>query len=261
MPEELPPGLARYRRQIALPEIGPEGQARLGRTAVLLVGAGGLGSAAGFYLAAAGFGKIVIVDPDRVALDNLNRQILYAASDLGHSKAQVAARRLGDFNPDLTLVPLTLALDRSNAAALAAEADLIVDGLDSFAARLVLAEAAQAADRPLVHAGIRGWQGQVATLRPPATPCLACLCPRDPAAADAAQSRPVLGAVAGLAGAIQAAEAVKLATGAGRPLHGRLLRFCALTMRFDETPFRGRADCPRCGDAVRSRTVPKSRPV
>jgi len=237
----------RYARHLVLREIGGPGQQALKAARVLLVGAGGLGAPAALYLAAAGVGHIGLVDPDTVSLSNLQRQVLYGAADLDASKVAIAARRLGELNPHVVIEPIPRRLDEANAGALVAPYDLVLDGTDDFATRFAVNAACVAAGKTLVSGAIGRWTGQVAVLA--GRPCYRCLVPEIPPDAETCATVGVIGALAGVIGAMMALEAVKLITKAGEPLLGRLLIYDALaaetrTLRLPPDPL-----CPVCGKA------------
>lgn len=241
---------ARYARQLALPEIGPEGQARLRAGRVLLVGAGGLGSAAGLYLAAAGVGVLGIVDGDRVELSNLQRQVMFTTADIGRPKAEAAAERLRALNPDTAVEARPERLTAANGRALAAAFDCVIDATDNFASKFLIADCCHAAGTPCVHGGILGFAGQAMTVLPGRTACYRCVFGSPPPEVPG-EPRGPLGAVPGIIGAVQAAEAIKFLTGAGTLLAGRLLIVDALSMRMRTVVVRRSGDCPLCGGGCR----------
>ncbi|MBV8784402.1 MAG: molybdopterin-synthase adenylyltransferase MoeB [Gammaproteobacteria bacterium] len=240
--------LARYQRHLALPELGREGQERLKGARVLIVGAGGLGSPAALYLAAAGCGTLGLIDDDRVELSNLQRQILFEAADLGAPKAQVGAARLKRLNPDISVTAHALRLAAGNARELFAGYDLILDGSDRLPTRYLVNDACVLLGKPLVSAAIHRFEGQLLTYLPGRGPCYRCLFPHAAAAAlpSCAQAG-VLGVLPGVLGALQATEAIKLIAGIGTPLTGRLLTYDALALRFAEFELPRRSDCAVCG--------------
>lgn len=247
--DELP----RYARHIALREIGGPGQARLKRASVLVVGAGGLGAPVLMYLAAAGVGRLTVVDDDSVSLSNLQRQVIHAQDRLGMAKVASAATTLAGINPHVAVNPVQARLDGANAAGLVAGHDLAIDATDNLPTRHLLNAACVAAGVPLLSGAISHWEGQV-TLYDPARggPCLACLFPVIPAeglAPDCA-SAGVMGALPGIIGAMMAAEAIKIVTGAGRSLRGRLLIQDVLWGESREIAVHRRADCPVCRQTV-----------
>ncbi len=254
LPEELSAGqVERYARHLVLPEVGPEGQASLLRSRVLLAGLGGLNSPAALYLAAAGVGTLGLLDDDRVARSNLQRQVLHADATVGLSKVESAARRLRELDPDLRIEPIEARVDAGNAAALVAGWDVVVDGTDNFEARYALNDACAAAGIPLVYGAVARFQGQVSVFWPArGGPCLRCLAPDAPGsdAAPSCSEAGVLGVLPGIVGALQAAEALKVLLGRGRLLSGRLLLLDALAAEFREMRIERRDGCPACAGAV-----------
>lgn len=244
-----PNELERYARHIFLREIGGPGQARLQAARVLVVGAGGLGSPALLYLAAAGVGRIVVVDDDRVALSNLQRQVIYATADMGEPKAERAAARLGQLNPHVTVDVRQLRFDADTAPALLQDVDLVLDGSDSFETRAAVNAACVAARIPLLAAAISAWEGQISLWDPArGGPCLACVFPEAPAPglAPSCAAAGVMGALPGVMGAMMALEAIKTLTGAGTGLRGVLYTYDGLhadSRRFRITRL---PDCPVC---------------
>jgi len=235
----------RYARHLVLREIGGPGQQRLKSARVLIVGAGGLGAPAALYLAAAGVGEIGLVDPDVVSLSNLQRQILYATGDDGAPKVERAADRLTALNPHVRIHPIDERLTGSNARALVAGHDLVLDGTDDFATRFAVNAACVAEEVTLVSGAIGRWTGQVGVFA--GRPCYRCLVPEIPPEAETCAVVGVVGALAGVVGSMMALEAVKLIAGAGEPLTGRLLIYDALaavtrTVRVGADP-----ECPVCG--------------
>lgn len=242
--------IVRYSRQIILPEVGGEGQALLRAAAVLVVGLGALGSPAGYYLAAAGVGRLGLIDGDRVDLSNLHRQILYATGDVGRPKVEPARERLLALNPEVRVEAALASVTAANAADVIRGYDVVVSAVDNAATRYALNDACLAAGVPLVDAGIVGFQAILMTVVPGAGPCYRCLFP-DPPAAGAAPTcaeAGVIGALAGVIGALQALEAIKLLLGAGAPYAGRVLQFDGLSGRFREVPWPRDPGCPVCGD-------------
>ncbi len=237
--------LLRYSRQILLPQVGVEGQERLMRSRVLVVGAGGLGSPVALYLAAAGVGELAIADFDRVDLTNLQRQILHATDRIGTPK--VAERTLGALNPEVRVVPIARHLEGALLDAEVAKADVVVDGSDNFATRFAVNAACVAAGRPLVSGAVVRWEGQVSVFADrPEAPCYRCLYGAAGEVDDTCTNNGVLGPVAGIVGTIQATEALKLLTGAGATLSGRLLLVDALEMRFRALALAKDPHCPVC---------------
>lgn len=239
---------ARYARQLALPEIGEAGQRRLLASSVLVVGAGGLGSPAAFYVAAAGVGRVGLVDFDKVELSNLQRQILHCSHDLGRPKAVSAAETLRDLNPSLEVESYERRLDEANAAELFSKYDFIIDATDNFSSKILIGETAWRLGKPHSHAGITAFSGQLMSVLPPSGPCVRCLYRRTPE--DPAAPRGPLGAVPGVIGSLQALEAVKLLAGLKLSLTGCVLAFDALSMSFRKVPLKPGPSCPLCGGAV-----------
>lgn len=233
--------LQHYERQLEL--IGRRGQRRLKQAGVYIAGAGGLGTAVASYLAAAGIGRIAIVDRDKVQVSNLNRQVMYAEKDAGRMKAAALADRLRGLNPHIELTGESVDISGTDIRERVATFDILVDALDNFPSRYVLNSAALAQGVPLVHASIRGFYGQVTTLVPGLTPCLRCLFPETPK-----EERPaVLGPVCGVIGCLQAMEVLKYLLGNGSLLMNKLLVFDGLKGALDEVEIGRRADCPECG--------------
>ena len=229
----------RYARHLSLAGFGPEAQARLKVSRVLVVGAGGLGCPALLYLAAAGVGRITIVDADRVDVSNLQRQVLYTAADAGQPKAEVAARRLRALNDLIEIVPRVERLDRANALALIGDCDVVVDGSDNFATRYLVNDACVLAGKPFVYGAIQGFAGQLSVFNWRGGPTYRCLFPEapEPGSVPTCGEAGVLGVLPGLIGTAQATEAVKVLTGIGEPLSGRLLLWDALTMQLQTVTF------------------------
>lgn len=253
LPLLSPSEQARYGRHLLLDEVGEAGQRRLKAARVLLVGAGGLGSPAALYLAAAGVGRLGVVDFDVVDRSNLQRQVLYRESDVGRPKVEAAAEVLRARNPHIEVVEHRLRLDAGNAEALAADYDVIVDGADNFATRYLTNDLAVLSGRPLVYAAIFQFDGQAAVFAHDGGPCYRCLYPEPPppALAPNCAEAGVLGVLPGLLGLVQATETIKLLLGRGRSLAGRLLTVDALEMRFRELKVPRDPSCPVCGDAPR----------
>jgi adenylyltransferase/sulfurtransferase len=243
--------LLRYSRHLLLPEVGMEGQLKLRAARVLLIGAGGLGSPAALYLAAAGVGTIGLVDFDRVDLTNLQRQILHDTGAVGRPKLESAAERIGGLNPGVRVEPHQLRLDRHNALRLIEGYDVVVDGSDNFPTRYLVNDACVILRRPYVYGSIFRFEGQASVFALVDGPCYRCLYPEPPppGLVPTCAEGGVLGVLPGVIGSIQALEAIKLVLGAGETLAGRLLLFDALRLRFRELRLRRDPDCPVCGDA------------
>jgi adenylyltransferase/sulfurtransferase len=241
---------ARYQRHLALVEIGAAGQEKLKAARVLVVGAGGLGSPAALYLAAAGCGTLGLLDCDRVELSNLQRQVLFDSSGIARSKAEAGRERLASLNPEIRVVAHALELKAANVLALFKDYDLVLDGTDRLATRYLVNDACVILGLPLVSAAIHRFEGQVMTYLPGRGPCYRCVFPQAPEGGvpNCAQAG-VLGVLPGVLGTLQATEAIKLITGVGEPLAGRLLTYDALEMRFHEFRVARRPDCAVCGNA------------
>jgi adenylyltransferase/sulfurtransferase len=243
---------SRYARHLTLPEVGVEGQLRLKASRVLCIGAGGLGSPVMTYLAAAGVGEIGVVDDDRVDFSNLQRQILHGTSDVGRLKTESAASRLAEINPGVRVARHETRFSATNAAAIAAPYDLIIDGTDNFPTRYLSNDLAVLTKKPNVHGSIHRFEGQVSVFAPHlGGPCYRCLFPDPPAPGmiPSCAEGGVLGILPGIIGAMQANEAVKLLLGIGDPLVGRLVHFDALSFRFREIRLRRDPACAVCGES------------
>ncbi len=243
--------IARYSRPLIMPEVTIEGQRRLKRSSVLLIGAGGLGSPAALYLAAAGVGRIGIVDFDVVDESNLQRQILHDTAWLGKPKLASAAARLSGLNPHVRVEPHEAALTRDNALELIAGYDVVVDGTDNFETRYLTNDACYFLKKPNVYGSIFRFEGQASVFWAEHGPCYRCLYPEPPppGLVPSCAEGGVLGILPGVVGCLQATEAIKILLGIGEPLVGRLLLYDALAMRFDELKLRRDKACPLCGEA------------
>jgi molybdopterin/thiamine biosynthesis adenylyltransferase/rhodanese-related sulfurtransferase len=240
----------RYSRHLLIPEIGEVGQIKLLESSVLLVGAGGLGSPAALYLAAAGVGTIGLVDSDVVEESNLQRQILHATARVGQAKTSSARQSLEALNPDVRVVEHNERLVADNVMDIIGQYDLVVDGADNFPTRYLLNDASLLARKPVVHGSIFRFEGQVTVFQPFEGPCYRCLFPEPPPPelAPSCAEAGVLGVLPGIIGSLQALEALKLLLGIGDPLVGRLLLFDALEVSFRELRLRKNPDCPACGE-------------
>jgi adenylyltransferase/sulfurtransferase len=232
----------RYSRQIRL--FGEDGQEKLKRTSVFIAGAGGLGSVISLYMAAAGFGKVRIVDCDSVELSNLNRQILHANADVGRPKSQSAYETLTGINPEIEVEALVETISQDNIDQLLQGCHLIMDAMDNFPVRYLLNRAAIQRKIPLFHGAISGYQGQATTIIPGKTACLSCIFPRAPPAT----TFPALGSTCGVIGSIQVTEAVKYVTGAGKLLENRLLLWDGLNACLDEMAYERNSACRDCSE-------------
>ncbi len=242
----------RYSRHLSLPEVGEAGQRRLEAARVVVLGAGGLGSPAALYLAAAGVGTLVIADDDVVERSNLQRQILHAENRIGQPKLQSAVHAVHDINPRVGIQGLPERVTSRNVELLLEGADVVLDGADNFATRYLLNDACVKLGKPLVYGAVQRFQGQASVFdagrRRGTAPCYRCLFPQPPAAEDApnCSEAGVLGVLPGVIGLLQATEAIKLILGIGEPLVGRVLMFDALAMRFHETRLAPDPECPVC---------------
>ncbi len=240
----------RYSRQIILNEIGGKGQKKLMASKVLVIGTGGLGAPCDYYLAAAGVGTLGIVDSDNVEINNLQRQIVHSTKTIGKPKVESAKIKLEELNTDVKIIVHNVRVNSSNIMDLIKDYDIIVDGSDNFPTRYLLNDACVLAKKPLIHAGILRFDGQIITIIPHEGPCYRCLFPDPPAPGmvPSCQEAGILGAVAGIFGVLQAAEAMKLILSMGEPLKGRLLVGNLLDMTFREVKIKRNPDCPICGD-------------
>jgi molybdopterin/thiamine biosynthesis adenylyltransferase/rhodanese-related sulfurtransferase len=239
----------RYSRHTLLPEVGVEGQLKLLNAKVLLIGAGGLGSPAALYLAAAGIGTLGLVDDDEVDETNLQRQVIHTTSRVGVPKTESARATIEDLNPDVDVVEHRTRLDSSNVIELLSDYDVIVDGADNFPTRYLLNDASVRLRKPVISASILGFEGQISTFVPYEGPCYRCLYPTPPPAelAPSCGAAGVLGVMAGVMGLLQANEVIKLVVGIGEPLIGRLLLYDSLATRFTELKVKRDPECPICG--------------
>jgi molybdopterin/thiamine biosynthesis adenylyltransferase len=235
----------RYARHLVLREIGGPGQQKLKAARVLVVGAGGLGAPAALYLAAAGVGTLGLVDADTVSLSNLQRQVLFSTADTGRPKVEAAAEHLTALNPHLTVETHSVWLGEANARALVSRYDLVLDGTDDFATRFAVSDACLAEGKTLVSGALGRWTGQVGVFQ--GRPCYRCLVPEIPPDAETCALVGVVGALAGVIGSMMALEAVKLITGAGHTLAGRLLIYDALAAETRTVRIGADPACPSCG--------------
>jgi len=237
--------IERYARHLVLREVGGPGQQKLKGASALIVGAGGLGSPAALYLAAAGVGTLILAEPDTVDRSNLQRQILYAEDDVGRPKAEAAADRLAALNPHIFVAGYSGAFDASTADELCEGVDLVLDGTDDFGVRFEVNAACVRHGKPLISGAIGRWTGQVGVFG--RQPCYRCLVPEVPPDAETCVSVGVVGALAGVVGSMMALEAIKLITGAGEPLAGRLMIYDALSAETRTVKVGADPDCPVCG--------------
>jgi len=242
--------VARYSRQLLVPEFGVAGQERLLASSVLIIGAGGLGCPAALYLAAAGVGTLGILDRDTVALSNLHRQILHTTESVGQPKSRSAQARLTALNPELTIQAHQESLAAAHVRERFASYDVILDGSDNFPTRYLVNDGCVLLGKPLVHGGVVHWKGQVMTVRPGESACFRCVFPEppEPGAIPSCQEAGVVGTAAGIIGTVMAHEAMKLLAGCGEPLVNRLLVLDGAASRFREVPVRRDPGCAVCGD-------------
>ncbi|MDM7995042.1 MAG: HesA/MoeB/ThiF family protein [Acidobacteriota bacterium] len=241
--------MERYSRHILLKEVGVEGQRRLWNSRILIIGAGGLGSPVALYLAAAGVGTIGIADGDVVDLSNLQRQVIHFSEDVGKPKTVSAEEKIRRINPDVNVRLHNEFVYARNIAPMIAQYDFVIDGTDNFAAKFLINDACVLTHRPYSHGGILKFSGQTMTVLPGQSACYRCAFPSPPppGIVPSCSQAGVLGAIAGILGTIQAAEALKFVTGAGTPLVDALLYFDALDMSFRKVPLQRNPDCPVCG--------------
>ncbi len=240
----------RYSRHILLPEVGGKGQKKLAKAKILLVGAGGLGSPAALYLAAAGVGTIGLIDGDVVDLTNLQRQILHHTPDIGRPKVVSGKEKIQALNPNVNVSMYEERLTASNALKIFSDYDVVIDGVDNFPAKFLINDACFFADKPLVHGGILRFDGRVMTIIPKKSACYRCVfkTPPPPGLVASCQEAGVIGVLAGIIGTIQATEALKLVLGIGQPLTNRMLDFDARKTQFREIKVRRKQNCSLCGE-------------
>jgi len=249
--------IRRYGRQIIIPDVGLIGQRKIKAARVLIVGVGGLGSAASLYLAAAGVGTIGLIDPDVVEETNLQRQIIYATDDVGKRKIDAARDRLSRLNPNIEVETYGEAISSSNALEIIQNYDLVIDATDNFPARYLLNDACVILGKPLIYGSIFRFDGQVSVFYPKRGPCYRCLYPEPPAPnlVPSCAEGGVLGVLPGLVGTIQANEALKLIMSIGEPLIGRLLMIDAYSLSFKELKIERDKNCPVCGESPKIREL------
>lgn len=240
----------RYSRHILLPEVGGKGQKKIAKSKILLVGAGGLGSPAALYLAAAGVGTIGLIDSDVVDLTNLQRQVLHHTPDVGRPKVLSGKEKIQALNPDVLVSMYEERLTAGNALKIFGDYDVVIDGVDNFPAKFLINDACFFAGKPLVHGGILRFEGRVTTIIPGKSACYRCIfkAPPPPGLVASCQEAGVIGVLAGIIGTIQATEALKLVLGIGRPLTDRLLDFDARKTQFREIKVRRNQNCALCGE-------------
>jgi molybdopterin-synthase adenylyltransferase len=242
--------ITRYSRHILLPEVGGKGQKKLSQSKILIVGAGGLGSPAALYLAAAGVGTLGLIDSDVVDLSNLQRQVIHHTPDLGRPKVESAKEKILAINPDTNVVLYYDRLVAKNALEVIRGYDVVIDGVDNFPAKFLINDACYLADKPLVHGGILRFDGRVTTIIPRQSACYRCVFknPPPPGLVASCQEAGVIGVLAGIIGTLQATEALKLVLKIGQPLTDRLLDFDARRTAFREIKTRRNPNCPLCGE-------------
>ena len=242
--------ILRYSRHLIMPEVGMEGQVKLKQAKVLLVGTGGLGAPLGLYLAAAGVGRLGLVDFDTVDFTNLQRQVTFGTSDVGRPKLEAAKERLSLLNPEIQIDTYETRLTSDNALDILREYDIVVDGTDNIPTRYLVNDACVLLGKPNVYGSIFRFEGQASVFGHPGGPCYRCLYPEPPppGLVPSCAEGGVLGVLPGIIGAIQAMETLKLILGKGQPLVGRLLLFNALAMRFRELKLQKNPECPICGE-------------
>jgi len=242
--------IERYSRHIILPEVGGSGQQKMLKAKVLLLGAGGLGSPAAYYLAAAGIGNLGIVDFDRVDLSNLQRQIIHSTERIGMLKTESAKKTIQALNPDVNVTLYNEKMDSSNIMSLIKDYDYVVDGSDNFPTRYLVNDACVMKNKTLIHGSIYRFEGQVTVFKPSDGPCYRCLYPEPPppGMVPNCQEGGVLGVLAGVIGNLQVVEVLKLILGIGKPLVGKLLIYDALNTEFRSLRLRRDANCPICGE-------------
>ena len=242
--------IERYSRHIILPEVGGVGQAKMLEARVLLIGAGGLGSPAGYYLAAAGVGNLGIVDFDTVDLSNLQRQIMHSTERIGQLKTESAKKTIKALNPDVNVKLYNERLTSANILDIFDDYDYILDGTDNFSTRYLINDACVMKDKTNIHGSILRFEGQATVFKPKVGPCYRCLYPEPPppGLVPNCQEGGVLGVLAGIIGNIQAAETLKMILGIGKPLIGKLLLYDALNTDFRKLNLKRDPNCPVCGD-------------
>lgn len=242
--------ITRYSRHILLPEVGGKGQKKIAQAKILIVGAGGLGSPAALYLAAAGVGTLGLIDADVVDLSNLQRQVIHHTADVGRPKVQSAEEKIRTLNPDVHVVTYQDRLLAHNALSIIKDFDVVLDGVDNFAGKFLINDACYFAEKPLVHGGILRFEGRITTIVPRKSACYRCVFKNPPPAGfvPSCQEAGVIGVLAGVIGTLQATEALKLILGIGQPLTDRMLDYDAKKCQFREIRCKRNPQCPLCGD-------------
>jgi len=240
--------LERYDRQLLIKGWGERGQKKLKSSKVIIAGVGGLGSVSSLYLAAAGVGNLVLIDKDKVSLSDLNRQILYSEETLGLSKVNVAKRKIKSLNSEVEVKSIISEITEENIQSLIGDADVVVDGLDNWSTRFIVNNYCVKKSIPFVHAGVSEFYGQITTIMPEEGPCLRCIFPEKP---HEMKVIPIFGATPGVLAALQVMEVIKIITGIGKPLIGRMLFLDGEEMTCEETEIMRNPDCPVCGSLRR----------
>lgn len=242
--------ITRYSRHILLPEVGGKGQKKIAQSRILIVGAGGLGSPAALYLAAAGVGTIGLIDGDVVDLSNLQRQVIHHTADVGRPKVQSAEEKIHALNPDVKVVTFRDRLMAHNALGILKDFDVVIDGVDNFAGKFLINDACFFANKPLIHGGILRFEGRITTIIPKQSACYRCVFKNPPPAGlvPSCQEAGVIGVLAGVIGTLQATEALKIILGIGRPLTDRMLDYDAKKGLFREIRCKRNPHCPLCGE-------------
>lgn len=241
--------ILRYSKQIILDGFGYEGQEKLKRAGILVVGAGGLGSPALYYLAAAGVGTIGVADFDTVTVSNLNRQILYTSEDIGKRKVDLVCEKILKLNPDISVIKHFSRIDINNVEEIIADYDVVIDATDNFSIRYLISDCCYFMGKPVIEGAATGYDGILMSIIPGKTPCYRCLYPMPPedGVLPSCSDTGILGMVTGIIGSVQALEAVKIVIGLGETVSGRILTFDALTAGFREVKWARRENCPLCG--------------
>jgi molybdopterin/thiamine biosynthesis adenylyltransferase len=235
--------MERYNRQLLINGWGPEGQLKLKNSVVAVVGVGGLGCVSSTFLAAAGIGKIILIDKDKSSLSDLNRQVLYTQNDIGHFKAETASKRLKALNPEIRITPVLKEITTENASKIVGKVDVVVDGLDNWKTRFIVNDYCVKHRIPFVHAGVSQLYGQITTIMPGKGPCLRCIFPKEP---QETKLNPIFGGTPSALASLQVMEVVKCLTGIGKPLVGRMLFIDGEEMTIETAEIKKNPNCPVC---------------
>ena len=236
--------LERYNRQIMIDGWGKEGQTKLKKSSVAVVGVGGLGCVSSTYLAAAGVGKLILIDNDKTSLSDLNRQVLYTLKDIGQFKAETAKKRLGTLNPEVKVVIVLEEVSEDNVSKIIGNVDAVVDGLDNWKTRFIINDFCVKSRVPFVHAGVSQFYGQITTVMPGKGPCLRCIFPKEP---SETKTNPIFGGTPSALASLQVIEVIKCLTGIGKPLVGRMLFIDGEEMTIETAEIKKNPNCPACG--------------